>query len=89
MPHKEWEDKRMKNPYDMVRNTTCDPKFWNEAQEKIYDDIYETNVHPVVPQKAVDFTYLRNNEDYFEGVVEACEKLDLYKIMALKNDFCP
>ena len=45
------------------RSTTRDRRFRDEVRENIYHDSFETNVHPLVLQKAVDFKYPKANEE--------------------------
>lgn len=64
-----------------VAQSVVDPRFWNAKQEKWWDDIFERFANPVVLQKAIDFKFIKNNEDSFTDIIDGCKALGVYELM--------
>src|SRR3954467_707581 len=82
----EFRELRKTNFYALPR-TSDDPRFWRKEQCVFMKDVYGVlTKSPVCPQKFMNIEQMRQSP-YFNDALWICEKLGLYNLMELREDY--
>lgn len=76
------------NPYITCPRDATDPRFYTLIQQDYYETVVTGLDTPVVPQKTIDWNFIRANEQHFQGVEQACMDRNVFGLTEFKQDWC-